>query len=634
MPSSVTAVVTTTGGGWVVPLAGVVDDGAASVVDVDAGASVGSLLQPIVPTISSEATPAVQVAILLVLRTLPGHQQRAGPWRAVSGSRQSTVRGAMERTRESELRPEGTKRTGRTEPDVSAAGRLLDREPRLALVVFGVVLAASAAFLVANTGDMWFFLDEWQFLADRSATNPDDLLRPHNEHWTTLPILVYRGLWSVFGLNTYLPYQLVAIALHLTAAWLLRVVMRRAGVGPWMATAAASAFVLLGSGYINILRGFQITFTGALVLGLAQLLLADHDDGIDRRDWWGLAAGLGALMCSGVGIVMVGVVALATLVRRGWRMAAFHAAPLAAVYLVWWLVYRPSTSSGDPGLGAKWSFVQEGATGVFDAVGRVPVVPVLLGVILVVGLGLAWRHAGDRTVRVAAAMPAALLVGGAVFLVLTSQSRAVLGAATSREERYLHLGAAFVLPALAVAADALARRWSLAAPVVLVLLLAGVPANALDIADAKGPGTSSELVSQLAAAAERWDVPDGVRPMDVYGTGFTAGWLRESLADGRIPEPDKPPSKQLEAQLRFRLSIEQLPNRATGMCQLLRAPVDRELRPGDEVIFADDVLEVTANGVTLQFWPKNGEVLRVVDGPRTVQLSAGNPYAPPAICQP
>ena len=53
-------------------------------------------------------------------------------------------------------------------------------------------------------------------------------------------------------------------------------------------------FVLFGAGAQDILWAFQITFTGALVFGLVQLLLADHDGPVDRRDWLGSVPG-----CSG-----------------------------------------------------------------------------------------------------------------------------------------------------------------------------------------------------------------------------------------------------------------------------------------------------------------------------------------------
>src|SRR4029077_2625645 len=150
----------------------------------------------------------------------------------------------------------------------------------------------------------WFWADDWDFLAARTGGNLGDLFRPHYQHWTTLPILAYRLLWTIFGIRHYVPYQLLVIALHLVAALLLRTVMQRAGVRPWLATLIAGAFVFFGSGAENILIAFQITFVGSLVFGLAQLLLADHDGPVNRRDWLGLLAGLAALMCSGVGITM------------------------------------------------------------------------------------------------------------------------------------------------------------------------------------------------------------------------------------------------------------------------------------------------------------------------------------------
>ena len=178
---------------------------------------------------------------------------------------------------------------------------------------------------------MWFYLDEWDFLADRTAFNVGDLFRAHNEHWVTLPVLAYRGLWWVFGLNSYRPYQVVIILLHLLAAFLVRSVMRRVGVRPWTATVVASVLVFFGSGYQNIVLPFQMTLVGALVFGLVYLLLATHDGPFDRRDLFGWLAGLASIMCSGVGVSMVIAVGLAVLLMRGWRLALVHTVPLRGV---------------------------------------------------------------------------------------------------------------------------------------------------------------------------------------------------------------------------------------------------------------------------------------------------------------
>jgi len=191
------------------------------------------------------------------------------------------------------------------------------------------VLAVGAFGIYLWTGRRgWFFLDDWDFLASRSAGNLGDVLRPHNQHWVTVPFLAWRALWRVFGVRSYLPYEALSVLLHVIVAALLRVVMWRAGVGAWVATIAAGTFLFFGTGAQNILSAFQIAFTGALAFGLAQLLLADHEGPLDRRDWLGLGAGLLGLMCSGVAVAMIVAVGGVALLRRGVRVAAFHTVPL------------------------------------------------------------------------------------------------------------------------------------------------------------------------------------------------------------------------------------------------------------------------------------------------------------------
>ena len=133
---------------------------------------------------------------------------------------------------------------------------------RLAFFVFVAVLAIALPLFLYYGRHRWFFLDEWDFLADRDGGSPATCSarttstgRPCRSR---LP-----AVWRLFGLRSYVPYQLVLVVLlHLTAAVLLRVVMRRAGVNPWIATAAASLFALFGVRPQNIVWAFQIGFVG------------------------------------------------------------------------------------------------------------------------------------------------------------------------------------------------------------------------------------------------------------------------------------------------------------------------------------------------------------------------------------
>ena len=53
---------------------------------------------------------------------------------------------------------------------------------------------------------------------DRVQRRPIDFIRPVNEHWSTIPLLLYRATFAVVGLHSYLPYIAEVIALHLVAS--------------------------------------------------------------------------------------------------------------------------------------------------------------------------------------------------------------------------------------------------------------------------------------------------------------------------------------------------------------------------------------------------------------------------------
>ena len=125
----------------------------------------------------------------------------------------------------------GVRAWARTRAEMRSVRRRRSTAASVAGLVFVAAVVVAFPLYLVRGHDQWFFLDEWDFLAARSLTNIDSLLRPHNEHWSTLPIIVYRVLWQLFGLRTYLPYQVIIVSLHLTAAVLLRRIMRRAGRG-------------------------------------------------------------------------------------------------------------------------------------------------------------------------------------------------------------------------------------------------------------------------------------------------------------------------------------------------------------------------------------------------------------------
>ena len=414
-----------------------------------------------------------------------------------------------------------------------------------------------------------------------------DLLRAHYGHWIALPLLVYRALWWAVGLRSYVPYAGLAIALHLGVAVLLWIIMRRAQVRPWTATIAASAFALFGAGAQDILWAFQIAFTGALLLGLVQLVLADHDGPLDRRDWLGVAAGTAALLCSGVAVTMVLVVAIATLLRRSWRVAAVHCLPLVVVYTAWWLGASRGKYASAGSLGQILRWCVTGAARTFGALGSVPGVGWLLAAVLVGGGVLAARDLGWRALRHERSAPLAMLLGAAGFLVIAALDRSGFGTAAARAGRYLHVLAALLLPAIAVAIDALLSRWKVVGALALALLLVGIPGNVLDARNyTRKQRIIDDATRRIMLTVPRDPLapatPADLRPEPNRAPTVTLGWLRAGVASGRVPST-RAPSPIDAATNRLRLSLMELDGRTDGACPPLHAPVVLRLADGDRV---------------------------------------------------
>ena len=479
--------------------------------------------------------------------------------------------------------PSGVAATPARPEGDSAMSRAFATPARRALAAFVAVQAIAFVVYLVIGRHVWFFLDEWDFIVTRGV-NWHDVTRPHAGHFVALPVLVYRAMYGVFGMRSYLPYQVLIVVLHLTAAGLLRVVMRRAGVGPWMATIASTAYVFFGAAGQDILWAFQITYVGALVLGLTQLLLADLDGTLDRRDWLGLAAGLGAILCSGVGVAMVVVVAIAALLRRGWRAAAFHTIPLSVLYGAWWWTNdRHGVSSARHVSLLDWD--RRGLMAALGALGRVPPVGWALAVMLAAGLVFVVRQRqGFRMLRTSAAMPLAMLVGAIVFLTLTGATRAWAGTAYVTSSRYLDVVVALALPAIALAADALVKRSTWLAPIAVALLLVGIPGNIGATTDALPAllvhGDTERTMRSLPYMDLARQVPRTLVPDPDTAPEVTVGWLLDAARAGRL-RPLRHLTPSQVATNRLRLSLMQTPGGSGEGCRPLPRIALRTLRRGD-----------------------------------------------------
>lgn len=488
---------------------------------------------------------------------------------------------------------------GSTTAAPAPGGRVWTSE-RVALAVFVGFVAVAVPLILFHFGRYhWFFRDDFEFLANRGGRVPD-LLAPHGgSHWVAVPRLIYFVLWQGFGLTTYLPYQACVVALHLGAAGMLRAVMRRAGVGAWLATAAASVMILFGPGAQNIVWAFQVSFTGSLAYGLAHLLLADHDGPFGRRDLLGLGFGLLAVTSSGVGVTMVAVVGLAVLLRRGWRVAFAHTVPLAAVYGLWLVVAdaRTTTPFGRPSPEALATWVRDTQVGVFDGMAHFAVLAWLFVAIMAAGLVAMlgpWREQSRSALRTRLAMPVSLFLGGFLFAATSGLGRWYTGEQGARASRYVYLGAALTLPLLAVTAQALARRWRWATPVLVVLIALPIPFNLGGFEPTVfGPNYMDQRRDILTTAVRMpfaRKVPSDVQPVpDAFASDqVTMGFLLTAERNGDLDPSTRNIGPKTRDEFRVRLGVAARPvGDEAPSCQTIDGPTEISPERGDQFVIPD-----------------------------------------------
>ena len=286
---------------------------------------------------------------------------------------------------------------------------------RAPVILLAVALAASAALLLSYTSHLTFLGDSWELLARRSGWSANTFLEPFNEHPVVIPALVYKTLVAVFGMESALPFHIVAISLFLLCAILIFVYMRRR-VGDWLALCGAVLLLFMGAAHEDLLWEFQMCFFGSIAGGLGALLALDRED--RAGDWLASILLVIATAFSTLGIPFI--VAAAVKVTLGpsprLRRAFVPLVPLA-LYAIWWLGSNHSTGNqlgiGDvphlPG------YVFDAASaGVASLLGRQPIEasgrPPTLAQVLTILLGVAFIYWFGRRQKMSAGLIVALVL--------------------------------------------------------------------------------------------------------------------------------------------------------------------------------------------------------------------------------
>lgn len=421
-------------------------------------------------------------------------------------------------------------------PAADAGGR-----PQGWLLAHLAILGAGFAFLLWFAHDNWFVYDEWWMVVDRDVS-VDGLLRPHNEHLSTLVVLTHRFWFSLFGVTTYVPYLAGLLAVHVLNAHLLWRLLRRMEVPDAVALALSTVFLFLGAGYSNIVSAFQIVFITPIAICFGSLLLYSRRD-YPRRRLVPLDGAVTGLLVFGIFTqtltlsVILAVAGYLVLSRR-YRAAALITVVPVAIYGWWYVAYAddrpPGELSAAEGLRKAPQFVWDGITGGFGEVVGLRVVGIAVVVALAVFVVTRMRWREQRWQLALCPAAAAVSFMGAVAL-----GRAhVPGVATA--SRYVYVVVALLLPLCGLALGALYERLPSREVVLAVVTILVLVVEVQILVDGATPllETADRQRGRVVASYEL--MRDGRQPLDTDWSQLevaplSADQVRELGEGGKLP---------------------------------------------------------------------------------------------------
>jgi hypothetical protein len=204
----------------------------------------------------------------------------------------------------------------------------------------------SGVLIVELGSRLSFLLDDWTYILERRAFDPDSFLRPANEHLAAAPVALWKLLIATFGIGSTLPYSLASTGLFLLSAWLFFVWMRRR-LGEWPALLATLPLLFLGAAFDDLLWfSASFPFLGGVACGLGMLLALDRRDRLGDR--LACASLIGVVLFSSLWAAFLVGAAVDIVLRRrerGWRGRAYLVLLPLGVYVAWWLGWGHSAES-------------------------------------------------------------------------------------------------------------------------------------------------------------------------------------------------------------------------------------------------------------------------------------------------
>ncbi len=215
---------------------------------------------------------------------------------------------------------------------------------RLAIAALIIAMVIAAIFFVLEGRGLTLLVDDWYFgFASRTDLDAAAFLDPHNGHLVAVPVGLTKASLQLFGADAALPLRLLAVAVHLSAAGCLFLLLRRA-IGASAALLPTVLVLFLGAANDVLIGSHGLPFTIATATGLAAWLALER-----RRLAWDIAAAAllsVGIASDGVALPFVLGAGVAIWVAAGPRTRLWVAALPLGLYGIWWIGYGSQADSG------------------------------------------------------------------------------------------------------------------------------------------------------------------------------------------------------------------------------------------------------------------------------------------------
>jgi len=447
---------------------------------------------------------------------------------------------------------------------------------------------------LAIAPSVWLFRDDWSAIFLRS----DQWWSPQVGHWSTSVFAYFAGMRDVFGVDSFIPYAIPVILVHLAFVHVVWRIGIRVGANAWLVSGLATLLLFYQNvGYSNILRACTVGTIGALVLGLLVLLILDRER-LRVIDWiLVIGMSLFSLTLAATAVPVLIAAGVVGLVRHGWWRTVGLLGPAGATFLTWWaLVGRNTGSEGaadslrplDPGVPRYIFHI------IIDGLGS-PIPHATLGALTGIVL-IAWTF---RRLPIASgpALPAFALGAGIVaFALATAISRGGLGYDLAMSSRYLEVIVGFAIPLAALAlSDAVRVRfasvWAILVGLGLLTVysatnLAEDMSSRIEVAQLERD-TFAAAADLVAENPDRYD-PDLIL-LDYWADDVTVANLQKMMREGWYTPGPYPPNIGLDLRMRIDVMVESADIQPDSTCDVIAAGSIDTTLPANEFVLVASV---------------------------------------------